>query len=341
MGARGARWARAALAAAVLSTSCGGEADRANELRRRFPDAASAVLTPVGAPPPRIEGDATVLARPSARMALIAERARDAGVRVRLDDGGSTFEVRVLEVEVRGAPEIIEHAVALPRRNGTSYWTSTDRGLEEWLALEPGAANRGIVATWRIEGGSLRARGSVVDVVDPAGVARLTVTADQAQTLSGRPVHASLSVQGTSLALTVDATDEAVLIDPGWIPAASTLMQSLGLHTATLISTGELLVAGGGWGNQVFAQTELYDPVADAWHGGAPLATARANHTATLLNDGRVLVAGGENQFHEVVFPAEIYDPIGGSWSSAGALNGGRTYHTATLLDDGRVLVAV
>jgi len=64
-------------------------------------------------------------------------------------------------------------------------------------------------------------------------------------------------------------------------------------HTATLLPSGKVLVAGGLNGGGAFAGAELYDPGTNTWSVAGSLATAREWHTATLLPSGKVLVAGG------------------------------------------------
>jgi hypothetical protein len=62
-------------------------------------------------------------------------------------------------------------------------------------------------------------------------------------------------------------------------------------HTATLLSDGKVLVAGGsGFGVQ--GTTELYDPASGTWTLTGSLAAQRELHSATLLHNGKVLVAG-------------------------------------------------
>src|SRR5437868_3620013 len=65
-----------------------------------------------------------------------------------------------------------------------------------------------------------------------------------------------------------------------------------GVHTATLLPNGKVLVAGG-YGSGVFASAELYDPASGSWSATGSLHTARYGCTATLLPNGKVLVAGG------------------------------------------------
>src|SRR5436305_14013275 len=65
-------------------------------------------------------------------------------------------------------------------------------------------------------------------------------------------------------------------------------------HTATLLTTGRVLVAGGsailvGW--PVWNSAELYDPVSGTFALSGTMTTPRADHTATLLRDGTFLIA--------------------------------------------------
>jgi N-acetylneuraminic acid mutarotase len=113
-------------------------------------------------------------------------------------------------------------------------------------------------------------------------------------------------------------------------------------HTATLLSNGKVLIAGGAGTDGItpLATAELYDPASGTWAVTGNLATPRYGHTATLLPNGQVLVVGGNNQNNIYFTSAELYDPASGTWSAAGSLNARRASHTATLLSNGKVLVA-
>lgn len=133
-----------------------------------------------------------------------------------------------------------------------------------------------------------------------------------------------------------------------WRAAANLLEPRLG-HTATRLSDGRVLVAGGlqccksipGGVTQFAAATaEIYDPVADEFSVTGPMAAARAFHQATLLADGRVLVTGGATEdFANPPVTAEIWNLKTGAFTPAGQLRGPRQGHAAILLNDGRVLV--
>src|SRR5258706_2694720 len=109
-------------------------------------------------------------------------------------------------------------------------------------------------------------------------------------------------------------------------------------HTATLLTKGAVLVAGG-LGDHLLASAELYHPRRGTWSPTGSMSTARDFHTATLLTNGNVLAAGGTG-FNGVLASAELYDPRTGTWSSTGSISTARGVHTATLLPNGTVLVA-
>jgi N-acetylneuraminic acid mutarotase len=136
-----------------------------------------------------------------------------------------------------------------------------------------------------------------------------------------------------------ESTERYVPETRSWI-SGGTLNQGRGGHTATLLSSGRVLVAGG-YGKRLHSPrgAELYDPETDTWSGTGELKNNRDHHSATLLQNGLVLVAGGNSQYFSVLTSAELYDPVTETWRFTGSLNIGRQGHTATLLSKGKVLV--
>jgi hypothetical protein len=121
--------------------------------------------------------------------------------------------------------------------------------------------------------------------------------------------------------------------------AAAPMTTARVLHTATLLSDGKVLVAGGidNSANDL-ATAELYDPITNTWSAAGSMATPRDSQTATLLGNGKLLVTGG-NGTNGVLANPELYDPVSNSWSSAGTMATLRNWNTATLLGNGKVLV--
>lgn len=112
------------------------------------------------------------------------------------------------------------------------------------------------------------------------------------------------------------------------------------VHTATLLPTGQVLLAGGleQFGGLMTRTAELYDAAAGAFRATGSMNDPRTAHTATLLADGRVMLVGGYSRA-VVTASAEVFDPASESFSVLEGLEVARAYHTATLLPSGEVLV--
>lgn len=168
-------------------------------------------------------------------------------------------------------------------------------------------------------------------------------TARDGHTATLLPNGKVLVAGGVNNFSTLAGLASAELYDPTTNAWSDTGAMAVGryVHTATLLASGKVLVAGGESGfPQVFlASAELYDPATGTWSSVGSLIQARDYHTATLLKNGKVLVAGG-HVIGTVFASAELYDPGTQTWSSAADLNEPRLIHTATLLSDGQVLVA-
>lgn len=88
-------------------------------------------------------------------------------------------------------------------------------------------------------------------------------------------------------------------------------------HTATLLPSGKVLVAGGQTLTDPPALTsvELYDPVMQSFTPAGNMTVQRYGHTATLMNNRQVLIAGGVPTIPAFISqapPAELYDPTTG-----------------------------
>jgi N-acetylneuraminic acid mutarotase len=140
-------------------------------------------------------------------------------------------------------------------------------------------------------------------------------------------------------------TNNSEIYDPTtqkWEKTGSLNVKRLS-HTATLLTNGQVLVAGGFCNGHMLSSAELYDSATGKWTTTGSLNFRHQYHTATLLQDGRVLIAAGYSPRDGSYYPstyAELYDTATGMWKVTAELNHERDQHTATLLDDGMVLVA-
>jgi Putative Ig domain/Galactose oxidase, central domain len=143
------------------------------------------------------------------------------------------------------------------------------------------------------------------------------------------------SVTSTTATLTVAAVASG---SGSFIATTSSLAAPRAFHTATLLSSGKVLLAGGQDASSSLQTAELFDPAVGTFSATGSLSAARYNHSATNLADGRVLIIGGVS-LTTTLASAELYDPATGKFTATGSLLAARSDHTATLLGSGKVLV--
>lgn len=127
----------------------------------------------------------------------------------------------------------------------------------------------------------------------------------------------------------------------------SPLLTARWSHSATWLTNGLVLIAGGTTANEypdnpdrATNSCELYDPVSSTFTLTGAMADAHAGHFAVVLTNGLVLVVGGRNDHGNIISQAELYDASTGNWTNTGFLNQERSAFAAALLPGGQVLVA-
>lgn len=119
-------------------------------------------------------------------------------------------------------------------------------------------------------------------------------------------------------------------------------------HSATLLSNGKILLAGGTITTdpalptpQAGRRAELFDPAAKTTEDlGDAMKSARTAGAALRLGSGGVLLTGGFGTSDFAVPSAEIFDPATKQFIGGLLMGAARARHTMTLLPDGRALVA-
>lgn len=228
--------------------------------------------------------------------------------------------------------------------SGTLSLTTVAATIQS-MAIAPATLQTGVGITRRLVATGTFSDGSTADV--SASATWTTQTPGIAAVGNGSASGLALGSTGVTATLgTVSANAEVDVTTNTWTPAPQMPTERVAGHTATLLVSGKLLVAGGvksaGVGT---AAADLFDPASATWSPVAPMNVMRSSHAATLLADGRVLVtggstvAGGAAQGYVNNASAEIYDPVANTWTPTPPMSVARSHHTATLLPDGTVLV--
>jgi hypothetical protein len=139
---------------------------------------------------------------------------------------------------------------------------------------------------------------------------------------------------------------------PQEIAAALSMAVPRAVHTATALTDGRVLIAGGCVrdgceGTPDGGRSELFDPrtrtfapgPTDRFSAAAPMPQPRATHAAVLLGDGRVLIAGGQSGRTTLLDTALTYDPATNAWEKVGSLDAAKYKVALAPLPDGGALL--
>ena len=113
-------------------------------------------------------------------------------------------------------------------------------------------------------------------------------------------------------------------------------------HTATILTNGKILAAGGTNNGVALTSAELYNPAAGTWASTGNMSVARSHARAILLPSGSGLVMGGcvNDCLSATTSGAELYNPNTGTFTATGSMLQARSDFGVALLANGQVLVA-
>lgn len=138
-----------------------------------------------------------------------------------------------------------------------------------------------------------------------------------------------------ALVIGVDAYDTST----GNIGDAGQLYNGRAGHTASVMSNGKILFAGGEGDGALLKSTEIFNTSTGQWLQGPAMALPRAHHVAFAYKN-KVIVGGGNSALANGN-SAELYDDANpAAWSSAGNMLENRSFATVNTLQTGKLLVA-
>jgi len=307
----------------------------------------------------------------------------------RLEDAATGMSVDVTLASARETTAEVAGGYVMYRNGHDSGANVLHRalpeGIEDFLAFEtaPERASVAYLVTLGSAVKGLRLAYGVLEMLDAAGAPRLRVAPPYLVGADGTRTDATLAVEGCAVdtnrvlpwgrhvtppgaatcTVRVRWPSRAVtypaVLDPRWTTTGQ-MAVARAEHTATLLSNGKVLVAGGRStsGTAGLNDAEVYDRTTGTWSSAGTFVVAsgttatRRLHTTTQLGttsntntSGRVLVAGGIHN-STTVTSTSLYNVTANTWTAGPTMAGttpanaiARHEHTATLLASGNVAI--
>jgi hypothetical protein len=273
-----------------------------------------------------------------------------------IEDDASHMSARVTLRGATDAPLVAAGGIAVypGAYAGGDVFTRVTRGeVEDFVVFEARPAREELVYEVDVSrAAGLRLVSGVLELLDSGGAPRLRVRRPYVTDDAGHTLTADLAVEGCAYdespappwgrAVTAPRASRCTLVvswhgvrypaivDPAWASTGS-MTQARRLHTAILLASGQVLVAGGlaADGAPPRNTAELYDPKTGTFAATGAMTVGLSGAQAVRLASGTVLIAAPST--------TQLYQPAAGTFSAsaASAAAGG----SVTLLASGKVLL--
>ena len=300
---------------------------------------------------------------PSAAAASVELPMTAAGfARVTDPRSAMTFRFRMLDVDAVPAELSASRAVYRGARHDADIvHVIGAEGIEDFVAFASRPAVESL--SWEVDvsqAAGVRHVANTFELVDASGVPRLRVDAPYVVDGAGRTHYGDLAVEGCAfdsdpsapwrripvaprasfctLRVTWHCDTYPALVDPRWT-ATGTMTEAREAHFGVRLSSGDVLVGGGGFSSSV----DLYHPATGTFAATGAMSTVRAGAAVVVLSSGKALVTGGTTTRFDstnALSSSELYDPATGTFASSGAMVAKRANHVAVTFPNGKVLVA-
>lgn len=114
--------------------------------------------------------------------------------------------------------------------------------------------------------------------------------------------------------------------EDAWVSAGE-MTQARSNHSATALSDGSVLIAGGENNATPLASAEVWNAATRRWVLAKNMQEPRVHHTGVRVSDGRILLLGGVNE--TALSSVEAYDPATRAFSSLAAMKDARSHFAA------------
>jgi MYXO-CTERM domain-containing protein len=134
--------------------------------------------------------------------------------------------------------------------------------------------------------------------------------------------------ESTAGALTTHSKT-AELFDPatGTFAATGAMTAGRSFHAAALLSTNNVVVAGGVGATAALGATEIYDVTTSKFRAVGNLIVARAKPALVALGANQALIAGGQDATGAVLDSAELFNATAETWSTTDRMGAKRVGH--------------